>query len=337
MKQQFKFLLIALSTLIIVAFILFVFNQIMLVYTYTSGINEALGNAVLMSLSLLFLILFIVPIFLFFRLPKPLLPPESEEEKLIYKRKLGKRLANNKLLKEGNFNFQNESEIDRALGILKVKSDTIIHNTAKSIFLTTSISQNGKLDALTVFITQSKMVWDLAHLYYQRPAPKDMLALYANVGAATFLATEIEDLDFSEHLEPVFATMMQNTAFKSVPFVSSVTNVVMDSILEGTINAFLTLRVGVIARNYCGTMNAFNRRKARRAAFQEAAVMLRIIVAQSSGQVISAIVKATKRAGVNTAKSGLQAANRATANVRTGFTNLTNKLRRNPPIPDNEL
>ncbi|MDO1448649.1 DUF697 domain-containing protein [Rhodocytophaga aerolata] len=327
MRHQLKFLFITISVLVLTAFVLFVFNQLMQVYTYTSAFNPLLGKAVLASLTLLFLALFILPVLLYLRLPKPITPPANEAEKPLYLEKLGKRLSKNPLLREGNFDFSKEADIQRALDLLSIKADTVIQNTAKSVFLTTSISQNGKLDALTVFITQSKMIWDLAHIYYQRPAPKDIVALYANVGATTFLAAQIEDLDFSEQLEPVFGTILQNSALKSVPFVSSITNVIMDSLLEGTINAFLTLRVGVVTKRYCGTTETFQMRQARRAAFKEASVMLKSIVMQSSGQVVSSIVKATRKAGSNTVKTGMIAANRATSNVRSGLATLASRIR----------
>jgi hypothetical protein len=327
MRHQLKFLFITVSLLVLTAFVLFVFNQLMQVYTYTSAFNPLLGKAVLGSLTLLFIALFALPVMLYLRLPKPITPPADEAEKPAYLEKLGKRLSKNPLLREGNFDFTKEADIQQALDLLSIKADTVIQNTAKSVFLTTSISQNGKLDALTVFITQSKMIWDLAHIYYQRPAPKDIVALYANVGATTFLAAQIEDLDFSEQLEPVFGTILQNSALKSVPFVSSITNVIMDSLLEGTINAFLTLRVGIVTKRYCGTTGTFQMKQVRRAAFREASLMLKTIVMQSSGQVVSSIVKATRKAGSDTVKNSLLATKRATTNVRTGLANLASKIK----------
>lgn len=322
MRQQIKFLFLTLSLLVLVAFVLFVFNQVMQVYTSASALNLVLGKTVLVVLTLLFVGLFALPVVLYLRLPKPVLPPETEAEKSAYVEKIGKRLAKNPLLRDGHFDFTQEADIRRALDVLSLKADLMVQNTAKSVFLTTSISQNGKLDALTVFITQSKMVWDVAHVYYQRPAPRDLLALYANVGAATFLASEVEDLDFSEQLEPVFGSLLQNTALKSVPFVGSVTNIIMDSLLEGTINAFLTLRVGVITKRYCGTLEPFHVKQAKRASFREASVMLRGIVLQTSGKAVSAIVKAARKAGTDTLRSGVDAAGRATTGVRNRLTGL---------------
>jgi hypothetical protein len=330
MKQQLKFLFLTIGILVLVAFVLFVFNQVTQVYVYTNAINPILGKSVLAALTLLFAALFIMPVVLYFRLPTPITPPETAEERTPYLGRLGKRLSRNPLLRNEILDFSREEDIQKGLDLLSNRADLVIQNTAKSIFLTTAISQNGKLDALTVFITQSKMVWDLAHIYYQRPAPKDIVALYANVGAATFLAAQIEDLDFSEQLEPVFGTVLQNSALRSVPFVSSVTNVVMDSLLEGTINAFLTLRVGIVTKRYCGTLDTFNVRKVRRAAFREASGMLKTIVVQSSGQVVSGIMRATKKAGADTVKSGVGAAERASGRVKSGLRSLAGKVRNIP-------
>jgi hypothetical protein len=322
MKQSLRFLFLTLGLLVLVAFVLFVFNQITQVYLFTKAIHPSLGLAVLWTLVLLFTCLFLVPVVLYMRLPKPILPPASPEEQPAYLRKLGKRLSKNKRLTTETLNWESEADLQKALHLLDTQADALINATAKSVFLTTSISQNGKLDALTVFITQTKMVWDVAHVYYQRPTLRDMISLYANVGAATFLATQIEDLDISEQFEPVIGTVLQNSALKSIPFVGSVSSVVMDSLLEGTVNAYLTLRVGIITKRYCGALHGFDPRVARKAAYREAAGMLRLLVLQTSGQVVSAIVKAGKKAGVDTVKSGMEVAGRATQSVRTGFGSL---------------
>jgi hypothetical protein len=104
----------------------------------------------------------------------------------------------------------------------------------------------------------------------------------------------------------------------------------MDSLLEGTINAFLTLRVGIITRRYCGTLDTFHVRKVRKAAFREASSMLRNIVVQSSGQVVSGIMKATKKAGADTVRSGVGAAERASSRVKNGLMHLAGRVKNTP-------
>ncbi len=80
MRHQLKFLFIAISLLLLTAFVLFVFNQVMQVYTYTSTINPLFGKAVLATLTLLFVALFILPVLLYLRLPKPITPPATVDE-----------------------------------------------------------------------------------------------------------------------------------------------------------------------------------------------------------------------------------------------------------------
>jgi hypothetical protein len=59
---------------------------------------------------------------------------------------------------------------------------------------------------------------------------------------------------------------------------------------------------------------------ARKAAYREASVMLRSLVVQTSGQVVSAIIKATKKAGTDTVRSGVEAAGQASNRVKNIFT-----------------
>jgi hypothetical protein len=325
MRKQLTFLLLAISVLIILAFVLFIFNQVAQAYAFARAINPVFGTFVLWGLTLLFIFLLATPLVLFYRLPKPVSFPSNEAERPLYVQKVGKRLARNRLLAGQGLDYSRTEDIQMALMVLHGKADEIIRTTAKSVFLTTSISQNGKLDAFTVLVTQTKMVWDLAHVYYQRPAPRDLIALYANVGAATLLATQIEDIDITEQLEPVIGTVVQNSALKSVPFVGTLSSTVVDSLLEGTINAFLTLRVGILSKRYCSSLEPFEMKTARKAAYREASVMLRSIVMQTSGQVISAIVKATKKAGVDTVKSGVLAAGQATNRVKNILTGWISK------------
>jgi len=60
--------------------------------------------------------------------------------------------------------------------------------------------------------------------------------------------------------------------------VQAASAIVISSILTGTANAFLTLRVGVIARSYSGAIVLADRKKLRRSATAESAKMLGSIV-----------------------------------------------------------
>jgi uncharacterized SAM-dependent methyltransferase len=88
-----------------------------------------------------------------------------------------------------------------------------------------------------------------------------------------------------------------------VPGITSISSIVTHSILEGTANAYLTLRVGVVCRTYCASLAAFDRKSARRYASFTAAAMVGSIVGESAARVARAILAAAKKAGVSTIES----------------------------------
>ncbi|MEL6558384.1 MAG: DUF697 domain-containing protein [Bacteroidota bacterium] len=326
MRKQFKFLFISIVSIAGFAFVLFMINQINGIYGLASGVSPLFGQVVLWALILLTAVVVSLPVIIYFRLPKALDQEEAKSDLPAYQEKLVRRLKKNKLLIKNELVPESPSDLAKAIDFLNQEADKEIKSIAGTIFLTTAISQNGKLDALTVLATQSKMVWRLAHIYYQRPTLKDMGRLYSNVAMATFLASEIEDLDISEQFQPVIQAMMRNTASKSIPIVGSTANIIMDSLLEGTTNAFLSLRVGIIAKKYCGSIEAFDKRKAKRRAYVEASEMLGKIVIQSSGKVISSVIQATKNAGVETFKSGVETVKNTGEKVKNSIVNTSKSI-----------
>ncbi len=77
----------------LVAFVLFVVNQISGVYLLAREVHPGFGLAVLWTLILLFGALVAIPVVLYFRLPKPLPAPENDEARAVYLQALGKRLS----------------------------------------------------------------------------------------------------------------------------------------------------------------------------------------------------------------------------------------------------
>ena len=159
------------------------------------------------------------------------------------------------------------------------------------MFITTAISQNGNLDSFLVLAAQSKLVLEIARTYYQRPTLRDLTYLYSNVAATAFVAGELEDLDLSEQVQPIVGALLGSTA-GAVPGLGAVTTVFTNSVLTGTANAFLTLRVGVIAQHYCRSVVLPPRRTIRRAAIAQATTMLGGIALAGSKRVMGAVAEA---------------------------------------------
>ncbi len=281
------------SILIILFFILFVINQTAQVVQLAEKVAPSFGNLVFWGLLIIYAVLILVPVFLFLRLPKSLTPPKSEDGPgfIAHLEALKKRLASNSHLK--GMELLSRKDVEEALSILGKKSDEIIRQTASTVFISTAISQSGRLDAFLVLSAQSRMIWRIARLYYQRPTLRDLIQLYANVAGTAFLASEFEDIDISEQVEPVLSSTLGALA-ATIPGIQLAASILVNSVLTGTANAFLTLRVGIIARRYCGSLVLAEKRALRRAASAEAAKLLGSIVGQGTTRLSKAVWKVSK-------------------------------------------
>lgn len=329
MKKQFKRLSIWISLLVVIVFILFAANQLIAMYANLFVISQVLAMVVVGGLSALLLILVAAPIIMYLRLPKALVPPGGAEGLVHYQKALAKRLGRNPYIQEAGLDLNQPEALEKGLALLADKANKVIEDTASTVFFTTAVSQNGKLDAFTVFATQIKMVWGIAHIYWQRPALRELIHLYGNVGATALVATEIEDLDLSQQIEPVVNAVMKSPG-RSIPFVGHAAHIITDSLLEGSTNAFLTLRVGVVTKRYCGSLSLHDSKEIRKSAFAEASVMLKTLVVKASGRVIKGLVQATKNTGINTLKTGVGAVGKVTDNVKSGISQWAGKIKGKP-------
>jgi hypothetical protein len=297
LKKQLRFLVTVIALLTIVLFILFVVNQTVQFITLVKTINERFGEVILYGLLIFYAFILIVPLYIYWRRPIALKPPSDERspDYPVFLSKLAVRLRKNLHLRDAALNFSDPEHIRRAIGILDQKADELIKQTAATVFVTTAISQSGRLDAVFVLLAQTKMIYHISLIYHQRPVLKELARLYANVGATAFIAAELDDLDIGQQTEPVIAAAMGTSLVSVIPGFSSITSLVTNSLMDGAANAFLTLRVGMIARQYCGLMIQPDRKTIRRSATVMAAQMLGAIVLAGAKTVTSAIWAAAKR------------------------------------------
>jgi hypothetical protein len=306
--------------LVFVCATIFAINQTAQVVSLANTISPTLGRVVLFALLTIYAVVLLVPVALLIRLPKPVIPPMDEQsaEYRKYLRRLGARLARNPHL-IGAGSLHDRASIESALRLLDAKSDEILKKTASALFVSTAVSQNGKLDALIVLAAQTRLIWQLAHIYNQRPTLRDLGWLYTNVATTILAASAIEDIDISAQISPVIHAAVGHTVVHpgSIPGVGLImpsidkaadvlADIVVNSLVEGAANAYLTLRVGINCQRYCSSTTALNKREARHSANIAAASMLGSIVSGSAASVIKAIALAAAKAG----QSGVESAAR---------------------------
>lgn len=297
----------------------------LVLYREASAVHPALGWVVAAMIAAGVVLLIGVPVIQVLRLPGAIRRPrETAGPKWDrFLRTYGRRLLGNQALREdyerlgdlraalegspgevGKAAGDLEGQVALAVRHLDRKAQTIIGRHAAAVFTATAVSQSGRLDAAIVISAQLRMVREIATLYYQRPGPRELWALYANVGAATFLAGEIQD---SEALAVLAAPVSAGLAgLVPVGGADPLISLLVNSLLDGSANAFLTLRVGAVARRYCGVKLEGDRSAVARSASLEAAGLLSGVVGRGASRVAAMtrrlVVESTVHGTVRTVK-----------------------------------
>ncbi|PYL39046.1 MAG: hypothetical protein DMF36_06375 [Verrucomicrobia bacterium] len=108
------------------------------------------------------------------RLPAALVPPEEDSgpKHDVYLQALRVRLAANPRTRD--LPVVTKEEIERAVATLSAQADLVVRRTASTVFLSTALMQNGRLDGLIVLFTQIQMIGRIARIYVQRPSPREL-------------------------------------------------------------------------------------------------------------------------------------------------------------------
>src|SRR5881394_1938760 len=236
------------------------------------------------------------------RLPAALVPPEEDSgpKHDAYLQALRVRLAANPRTR--NLPVVTREEIEKAVGHLSAQADLVVRRTASTVFLSTALMQNGRLDGLIVLFTQIQMVGRIARIYVQRPSPRELLRLYANVGGTAFVASGLESLDLGDMVAPLAVSVVP--ALKSgIPGLSGISALLVKCVSNGAANAFLTLRVGEVARRYCELTSHHSPEGIRRSATAAAVQHLGRIVRENGALVVRKIWASTGRALIDSGVS----------------------------------
>ena len=236
------------------------------------------------------------------RLPPALGPPEEDSGPKYdaYLQTLRARLATNPRTRD--LPVVTKDEIEKAIGHLSTQADLVVRRTASTVFLSTALMQNGRLDGLIVLFTQIQMVARVARIYVQRPSPRELVRLYANVAGTAFVASGLESLDLGEMVAPLAVSVVP--ALKGgIPGLSGISALLVKCVSNGAANAFLTLRVGEVARRYCELTSRCAPELIRKSATAAAVQHLGRIVRENGAVVVRKIWLSTGRALIDSGVS----------------------------------
>ncbi|MHC4471463.1 MAG: DUF697 domain-containing protein [Planctomycetota bacterium] len=284
LKRLFRFVRYAgIATLVIV--LLLAVREVADVYRAAHGIHPALGWAFLLVAAIVVIRFLGVPLLRFLAVPVALRPPLVPEDPGEWKpahvaarrdflARFLAGLARNPALEAkreeiraaerelagvadaaGIVRFEKE-RVDPLLAPLDREADRLIRAEALSVGVATALSPSGALDAFLVLWRNANLVSRLANLYYGKPGVRGSLLILSDVSSAALLATYMEGISGAVGgvLRGIFG---------------SVVGVVAGPVVDGSVNALATLRIGYVARARCRSYRAWTE-VSRRAALKAA-------------------------------------------------------------------
>lgn len=156
---------------------------------------------------------------------------------------------------------------------VKGQLNRIILHDAKIVMISTAICQSARMDMISVFTINLKMIKELVVKCGFRPSMKNLSKLTINVFGTALIAEGLENLSLDDIL-PQNAT----NALANIPFVKPL----MESLIQGIANALMTIRIGVITRKYLfADGSVITKEEIRRQALRESAKLIPIVVADT--------------------------------------------------------
>ncbi len=117
----------------------------------------------------------------------------------------------------------------------------VIFKSAGRAFLMTSVSQNDKIDAVSVLLVNLSLIKQIVAIYGYRPTHAKLLKIYASVLRNSLIAYGMQNVNWFNVFGKFFAGVS-----KKIPFIDTL----VDSAVQGTVSAFLTLLVGYKTKRY---------------------------------------------------------------------------------------
>ncbi len=151
---------------------------------------------------------------------------------------------------------------------IKKAINKIILANAKTVFISTAISQNGKLDMMTVLSVNLKMIKEIVIKAGFRPSYAKLGKLSVQVLGTALIAETLDGLNFTD----LFPTSTANY-IAEIPLVKPIAN----SVLNGLGNGLLTLRIGIVARRYLFSETKPSKDEIRRKSIKESVKMLPLL------------------------------------------------------------
>ncbi len=222
-----------------------IFKEAVILYSATKSLNIYLAYTIfgLFGFSVIwFIIIPFIKLFSFQALFSPIDNPDKIEQNLIKRNKHLRLVLNSKGIELDKIEDSSE-EYKFLLSKLEPSLKAIRERYISQLFVSTSISQNGFLDAILILSASINLIKDIFKTFNGRVSNRYVFIILKKV----YISVAIGGSEGVEYAVEELFTKLGTDSMKSIPFLS----VFMRSVTDGFVNAVLLTRVALLTENYC--------------------------------------------------------------------------------------
>ena len=225
----------------------FIAKELMFLYVWSKSIHPLFSYFIFFAILFFFFYFIFLPIIKIYNLPRFKGPAKhkSNEDKLISDRL--ENFSNNKFLINSNYNFSSISidkeGYEKIIATFKKESEQIKKKYVSQLLISSSVSQNGFLDAILILSASLNLIKEIFKLYDGRVSNKNLLI----IGKKIYFSVAIGGSELVEIASEEVLTKLSSGIVKKIPFL----NIVAGSLADGFVNAFMLTRIFYITENYC--------------------------------------------------------------------------------------
>lgn len=238
-KRLFSFVMLIL--------VYFVLKEFLFLYNQLSQLHEYAGYGFLIILAGVLIYFVAIPVIKIIKIPRFSGPVKNKEDepKLISERM--ERFRNNPYLQEMEFDFsdlQNDEESYKLVTkVLEKRCNQLRKRHVSQMFYSTSIAQNGFLDAMFIISGSINHVKEIFLLYNGRVSNRDLWGIARRI----YYSMAIGGSEGVEYTTEELVNRFASDSLKSIPFIDKI----LSSVADGLVNATLLTRISYITERYC--------------------------------------------------------------------------------------
>ena len=225
----------------------FIAKEFVSFYYFFRSLHPVAGYLSLVLITTLVCYFILIPVIRILKLPKSYSPvfKKKDADQLIKKRITS--FKKNPYLNNTNFDFSeinsDEESYNKIINKLQPEIDRLRKKYVSQLFYSSSISQNGFLDAVLILSSSINLIKEIFILYQGRVSNRDLW----EIGKKIYYSMAIggsESIEFAA--DEIFSTFAGG-GLKSIPFADKI----FSSLAAGFINAALLTRISLVTENYC--------------------------------------------------------------------------------------